>query len=228
MLVGQAIWVIESQGSVIAVDPCGAADPFLRTGPEAITHQQAVLSAMGDAGFPPESVDVVALTHLDGIGMTAVVDERGDWSPAFPQARVVLTAAELDFLATRDDVGGLEVLRSLIDQGAVDGVDPDHRFTDEVRFRHTAGHSPGHAVVEVESNGERAVLVGHLAVSPLHLSSGRCDDLHGDSAAADEVLGQISRAVAEDGSLVAGPLWPYPGIGEVTAGSHRVVPAFVG
>jgi len=53
LLVGQAVWVIESEGRVIVVDPCGAADPFIRTGPEAIGHQDAVLSAMTSAGFPP-------------------------------------------------------------------------------------------------------------------------------------------------------------------------------
>ena len=121
VLVGQVIWVIESQDRVIVVDPCGASDPFLRSGPEAVSHQEAVLAAMASAGFPAERVDAVVLSHLDGIGMTAVVDGSGRWTPAFPAARILLTSAELDFLAGRDDVGGLDELRSLLSQGAVDG-----------------------------------------------------------------------------------------------------------
>ncbi|MGZ4683318.1 MAG: hypothetical protein ACXWA3_16695 [Acidimicrobiales bacterium] len=228
ILVGQVIWVVESQGLVIAVDPCGASDPFLRTGPEAIGHQEAVLAAMAAAGFPPESVDVVVLSHLDGIGLTAVVDEHGHWSPAFPEARVVLTSAELEFLATRDDVGGLGVLNQLIDQGAVDGVADGHRFTDEVSLRVTGGHSPGHAVIEVDSRDERAVLVGHLAINPLNTAVATVPEAHHDAATAQAALDDLLDAAAADGSLVIGPLWPHPGAGQVTEGERRIVPAFVG
>ena len=97
VLIGQAVWVVESQGRVIVVDPCGAADQFLREGKEAIGHQEAALGALRDAGFPPERVDVVVLSHLDGIGMAAVVAPDGGWAPAFPNARIVMMAAELEF-----------------------------------------------------------------------------------------------------------------------------------
>ena len=228
LLIGQAIWVIESEGHVIVVDPCGAADPFIRTGPEAVDHQLAVLSAMTAAGHPPESVDVVALSHLDGIGLTAVVDEDGHWSPAFPEARIVMTSAELEFLAGCDDVGGLSILRELIEQGAVDGVRDGHALTDEVAMRITGGHSPGHALIEVDSRGERAVLLGHLAVSPLNTAVPAAPHAHVDAVVAQAALDQLIASAADDGALVIGPLWPYPGAGQVAAGDRRIVPAFVG
>lgn len=37
--VGQAFWVVESAGTTIVVDPCGASDEFLRAGADAVTHQ---------------------------------------------------------------------------------------------------------------------------------------------------------------------------------------------
>jgi glyoxylase-like metal-dependent hydrolase (beta-lactamase superfamily II) len=227
VLIGQAIWVIESEGRLIVVDPCGAADPFIRSGPEAVGHQDAVLSAMTAAGYPPESVDVVALSHLDGIGLTAVVDDDGRWSPAFPEARIVLTSTELDFLAARDDVGGLEQLNDLIAQGAVDGVADGHRFTTEVAIRRTGGHSPGHAVIVVDSRDERAVLIGHLAISPLNTAVPTAPDAHVDADLAQIALDDLIASAAGDGSLVIGPLWPHPGAGQVT-GDRRIVPAFVG
>ena len=227
VLVGQAIWVLESEGVVIVVDPCGAADPFIRSGPEAITHQDAVLSAMTAAGHPPETVDVVALSHLDGIGLTAVVDDEGRWSPAFPSARIVLSSAELDFLATRDDVGGLVALNELIAQGAVDGVADDHRFTDEVSMRTRGGHSPGHALIEVDSLGERAVFIGHLAISPLNTAVAAVPTAHDDVVAAQATLDEVIGTAALDGSLVVGPLWPHPGAGQVSA-EKKIVPVFVG
>ena len=75
--VGQAIWVIESDGQTVVVDPCGAADDFLRSGPEASTHEAAVVAAMASAGHPVDSVDVVVMSHLDGIGMVGSLDADG-------------------------------------------------------------------------------------------------------------------------------------------------------
>ncbi len=69
--VGQAVWVIEADGKTIVVDPCCAADAFLRTGPEATTHEAAVVQAVESAGFPIDSVSSVVMSHLDGIGMVA-------------------------------------------------------------------------------------------------------------------------------------------------------------
>src|SRR5579862_8524251 len=106
VLVGQAVWVIESGGQVIVVDPCGAADEFLRAGPEALLHQDAVLRAMAEAGFPAERVDAVVLSHLDGIGMAARVATDGGWEPAFPNARLLITASELSWMAEPPEPSG--------------------------------------------------------------------------------------------------------------------------
>jgi glyoxylase-like metal-dependent hydrolase (beta-lactamase superfamily II) len=225
VLVGQAIWVIESEGRVVVVDPCGASDAFLRSGPEAVTHQEAVLGAMAAAGFPPERVDTVVLSHLDGIGMTAVVDGDGRWTPAFPDARIVMTADELDFLAGRDDVAGIVELRELVGQGVVDAVGGDHRLTSAVVLRRSAGHSPGHVLIEVESRGERAVFIGHLAINPIHLTMVAGEGAHLDAATTQAVIDDLLDAAAEDGALVIGPLWPFPGAAQITPGERRVVPA---
>jgi glyoxylase-like metal-dependent hydrolase (beta-lactamase superfamily II) len=215
-LVGVAGWGVESQGRVLLVDPCGAADAFIRTGPEAITHQDAFLAAMRGAGFPPERVDAVVLSHLDGIGMAAAVEPDGGWGLLFPNARVVLTATELAWLEGETTVGGLDALRALIAREVVDGVDDEHRFTDEVWFERTGGHSPGHAVMHVESAGAHAVLLGHLALNPLQLAT-RPHTGHVDDAAVNAWFEPFVARAAQEPILLIGPLWPSPGAARFTA-----------
>ena len=94
VIVGQAVWVIEAGDRVLVVDPCGAADTFLRSGADAVTHQDAVGAALTAAGFAPDRVDAVILSHLDGIGMAAAVDADGAWTPFFPRARGSLSAPQ--------------------------------------------------------------------------------------------------------------------------------------
>ncbi|HUY65902.1 MAG TPA: hypothetical protein VMV06_03715 [Acidimicrobiales bacterium] len=213
VLVGQAVWVIESDAQTVVVDPCGAADAFLRSGPEAIGHQTAVADALSTAGFPVGTVDSVVLSHLDGIGMAAAVDGDGAWRPFFPNARVVMSHDELTHVAAEPATGGSAPLRCLIDQGVVEGVDPPRDVAPGVTLELTGGHSPGHCVVRV---GEGAVLVGHLAINPLQAGAGVIRGQHRDDDAAHSALeGELAWA-SERGALVIGPLWPVPGAGRVT------------
>jgi glyoxylase-like metal-dependent hydrolase (beta-lactamase superfamily II) len=225
--IGQAMWVVETDGTTIVVDPCGASDAFLRSGPDAVGHQDAMLAALAAAGFGPDDVDLLVLSHLDGIGLAGVVDDAGAWSPAFPSGRILMNRRELDFLASPDAQGtpGLDAFQELVDAGAVDGVGDDHRVASGVRLVHTGGHSAGHAVVRVESGGDVAVLLGHLAVSPLNLAAPVNPASHRDAAVADAAIDDLlAEAAATDGILI-GPLWPSPGAGHVRPDApRRVVP----
>lgn len=221
VLVGQAAWVVESEGRVIVVDPCATADRFLRSGPEAIGHQEAVLRAMRDAGIPPERVDVVVLSHLDGIGMAAVVEPDGSWAPAFPNARIVMTSAELAWLADGARAEGLDALNALIAHGVVEGVDDRHHLTGEVCLELTGGHTPGHAVLRVRSGDEHATFLGHLALSPIHVATHSA--LHLDRARAGEALDALVAEATAHETLLVGPLWPFPGAGYATG--NRILPA---
>src|SRR6516165_565234 len=95
ILIGQVVWLIESGDQLIVVDPCGAADQFIRSGPSAVGHQEAVLGALSAAGIDPACVNLVVLSHLDGIGMAALVGDHGGWVPTSQTPRVVAPGKDL-------------------------------------------------------------------------------------------------------------------------------------
>jgi glyoxylase-like metal-dependent hydrolase (beta-lactamase superfamily II) len=223
--VGQAVWVIEASGAVIVVDPCCAADEFLRSGAAAIEHQDAVLGALAAADFPSDEVTTVFLSHVDGIGMAAVTGADGSWRPAFPRARVVMSSAELDHVAVTPELAGVPALTALIAAGVVDAVADGTALAPEVSVIVTGGHTPGHAVLRISSEGSRAVVLGHLAVNPLHVTLERCPSLHLDSHVAATALSELLTEAADDEALVIGPLWPGPGAGHVSGPPWRVQPA---
>ena len=212
VIIGQAIWVIETDDAMVVVDPCGASDPFLRTGPEATNHEAAVVQAMEAAGFPIGSVSVVILSHLDGIGMVASVDGPEEWSPLFPNARIVVSEPELTYVSDHPDTSGGAALLSLNDQGFVDGIEPPYVIGSRVTMELTAGHSPGHTVIRI---GEGAVFIGHLAVNPVQVHGGIMPDQHMDAVTAFAVLERELTWAGEREALVIGPLWPDPGAARV-------------
>jgi hypothetical protein len=219
--VAAAVWIVESAGRRIVVDPTQAADEILRAGPDALVHQEAVAGALAAEGYPRDSIDTVAATHIDGIGMIAWREDDA-WVPFFPNASVLLARAERDAIAGPGDYepSGGEALLALDALGTVTTVDNGHRVTPEVTLRLTGKHSPGHQLVDVESGGERATLLGHLALSPLHCATGE-GTLHQDVPGAKAVLRTLA-----DGRILAGPLWPAPGAVRWTdAGIEAVTPA---
>lgn len=208
---GAAAWVIQSGDARIVVDPAQAADDILRSDADAAMHQEAFSAVLDEAGVPRDSVTHVIATHLDGIGMIAWRNPDGSWVPFFPNAPILLHQRELDAIdAGAAKLQGMEVLAELRDQGAVQAVTGDHfQLTEEVSLEFTGAHTPGHQIVRISSGNETAVVLGHLAVSPLHLATGECHHMHPDPAGAQAALD----ALRKEDALLIGPLWPAPGAG---------------
>jgi glyoxylase-like metal-dependent hydrolase (beta-lactamase superfamily II) len=209
--IGVAAWIVETGCARIVVDPANVADDVLRADADAATHQRAFEKVLADAGVTRDNVTHVIATHLDGIGMLAWRNDDGSWSPFFTEAPIFLSKRELDAIdANTHFPSRIDVLAQVRAAGAVEAVDEHVDVTDEVTIDFTGAHTPGHQVVRISSNGESAVILGHLAVSPLHLATGRCAQQHPDPDRAEELLEELR---AEDGVLLIGPLWPDPGAG---------------
>jgi glyoxylase-like metal-dependent hydrolase (beta-lactamase superfamily II) len=216
--VGVAAWVIERDDERIVVEPANVADEILRTDEDAATHQEGFAAALAAAGVTRDNVTAVVSTHLDGIGMLAWREDDGRWTPFFREASIHLSQRELDGIDDGTHAPSrTDVLAELRAQGAVTGVRDDrYELADGVVLEHTGGHSPGHQVVRIGRGApeEQAVVVGHLAVTPMHLVTGICPQQHPDPQRADDVL----TALRAEGGILIGPLWPTPGAGRFVDG----------
>jgi glyoxylase-like metal-dependent hydrolase (beta-lactamase superfamily II) len=203
--VGAAVWIIESEGRRIVVDPTQAADDILRAD-DAAFHQEAVAAVLADAGYPRESIDTVLASHIDGIGMIAWRTTDG-WEPFFPNAKILMSQRESDAILVDGpyEPSGGDAYRALYEQGAVTTVKDEHTVTADVTMQWTGAHSPGHTLVHVGTGDNRATLIGHLALTPVHLEIPDCV-LHEDVPRARAALAPLA-----DGRLLIGPLFPEPG-----------------
>lgn len=186
---------------------------------------------MHEAGYPPEHVDVVVITHghPDHIGGLM----QGG-APVFPNARYVFGAAEFDFWVRGDVREARKFNRELFMQLAAPLADrasfikPGDDVVPGIRAIDAAGHSPGMLAFLIESGGRQilnwADTCCHYAVSlqrpDLHFE---LDDDNEKAAATRTRL--LDMSVAED-LFVIGYHMPFPGIGHVErAGSgYRWVP----
>ncbi len=213
--------IVEVAERRIVVDTCiGNGKDRL---PFKLWHQRQgpFLDDLAEAGFPVESIDTVACTHLhtDHVGWnTRLVG--GKWVPTFANARTIVTRAEWEHWSA-SDVGAMKTViedsvRPLFDAGRVDLVEPTHQLADGVVFEPTPGHSPGHVAVRIESRGERAVITGDLVHHPAQLARpGWRNHADHDAARADRTRREFMARYADTPTLIIGTHFSGPTAGHV-------------
>jgi len=226
--VGAAAWFADIAGQRLVFDPLLAADYALRSDREAeFTHQQAVADAFAAAGMPRESVDLLVLSHIDGVGMAVWREAEGSLSPFFPNASVLMSDREFAMISKRlaapASVGDLEheAFSALLAKTRIQTFTDGETIAPGLVARWTGGHGPGHCVFSFTNAAEptaEVMMLGHMAVSPLHLVSGPCEPLNEDPAVAWSTLQML---LTEDRTLI-GPLWPTPGFGRWQADTRTV------
>ena len=134
------------------------------------------LQTMTDAGYPPESIDIVLCTHLhvDHVGWNTSL-KNGAWVPTFPTARYVFGRDEYEHWRDHSDDPAHRAVfddsvKPIIDADRADLVASDYKLSDEITLISTPGHSPGHVSLHITSDGEEALLTGDVAHHPIQMA----------------------------------------------------------
>jgi len=168
----------------------------------------AVVPALEAAGFAPDSIDIVAMSHLHFDHAGGLL--RADGSRAFPRATIVAQKAEWDIaLGDNPRLVASYVqpeLRLVRDWGAEGWADGERELLPGVTVIPTGGHSTGHQAVLARGSGDGAQTVaffGDLFMRPWGANPRwvtAFDDFPHDSVSQKVEL--FARAVDEDWLIV--------------------------
>ena len=186
-----------------------------------------VLANLRAAGYTPEQVDEIYLTHLhtDHVG-GLTIDGRAVYPNAVVRADVREAGHYLSrekMAAAKGDAEDFESAMAMLDpyvkSGRFKPFEGRTELAPGVRAEPAAGHTPGHTVYVVQSDGEKLILWGDLmhvaAVQfPLPAATVVFDALPAQSKANRE---RIYREVAHEGPWVAAAHVGFPGIGKLLA-----------
>ena len=180
-----------------------------------------LLDSLAAAGVRPEDVDTLVLSHAhsDHLGGTTAWRD-GRLVPTFPRARHLLARADWDyFTRQRQPIPRQveETLVPLMDWGLLDLVEPDVAIAPGLQLVLAAGHTPGNAVVQVQSGAEALFFLGDLVH---HVAEIENLGLMSDGDVLPVLVPSSRRRVFEmaidQGALVTASHLGFPSLGRLT------------
>lgn len=187
---------------------------------------EGTLAAMTAAGLAPEAVDVVVLTHMHGDHIGGLMAADGV-TPTFANARYVTGAVEHNHWAGAANEGFDKNVKPLNDK--ITFLDDGGSVASGITAMAAFGHSPGHMVYQMESDGQRLMITADTANH--YVWSLQKPDwevrFDADKAAAAATRRAVFGQIAADRIPFIGYHMPFPGLGYVEASGDgfRHVPA---
>lgn len=187
-----------------------------------------LVAQIKSAGYQPEQVDHVLITHIhpDHVGGLATAGQM-----AFSNATIHVDQADRDFWLSKANLDAAPADKKGMFQGAQASLSAydaagklktfkqDGELLPGISSKATHGHTAGHTVYVVESQGKRMTLIGDLIhVASVQLASPNITiGFDSDAKQARAQRLKTFQELAKDGSLVGASHLPFPGVGRLQA-----------
>ena len=163
-------FLVRSNGRTVLVDTgLGPKPAFARE-----TGWGELLDQLRDRDVPLEEIDMVVMTHLqrDHVGRN-LLDMEGSYQPTFPRARYWISAADWEFFCRPENLELHPTTRGCVlplqQLGILELMEGEHALTSEMTTLPPPGHTPGHMSIVISSQGERCLILGDAAHSPVQV-----------------------------------------------------------
>ncbi len=189
--------------------------------------QGRILENLKAAGYQPEQVDVIVMTHLHGDHTGGLSDKEG--AQVFPNATVYANKVENEYWLSEKVAAAAPPERQMFFKMARESavpyltvekwkpVEAGAEIVPGIKAIAAYGHTPGHTAFQVSSDARQLLIWGDIIHSHA-IQFNRPDVAIGFDSDANEAVRtrrNLLREVAEKGELVAGMHLPFPGLGYV-------------
>ncbi|MBR7793489.1 MBL fold metallo-hydrolase [Undibacterium sp. FT147W] len=228
-------FLINTGSKLILVDT-GAGDSFKTP---IVAKAGRLQQSLKNAGYKAEQVDIVLLTHIHG-------DHSGglslDGQRLFPNADIFVDEHDAKFWLDRSNEANAApgqrhgfaeaeaMLGPYVKAGRLKTFNGATQITNGVRSRPAYGHTPGHSYYEVESGGQKLLLIGDMihatATQMSHPETTIVFDV--DAMKARQQRTSFLSEVVKQGYWIGAAHISFPGLGHIHyagKGSYRWQPA---
>lgn len=218
---GAVVGFLVNTGSKLALIDAGAGGHW---GGPALGRLVSNLKA---AGYRPDQVDLVLITHLHADHVGGIYDAKGN--RVFKNAQIVMKKADSDFWLSKEVAAkapeGAQVFftvardaaKPYLAAGKWKPFEGTPEIVPGIRPKEIAGHTPGHVGYEVESQGQKLLVWGDVvhmaAVQMPHPEVGIVFDIDGPAAIKSRAA--LFAELAKEKTLVGGAHMPFPSLGRL-------------
>jgi glyoxylase-like metal-dependent hydrolase (beta-lactamase superfamily II) len=212
--------LLNSQGKWILVDD-GLGSLVTSTQPTRIP-QLVELS-----GAALTDINFVALTHFHTDHTGWNVNGAAQNAIEFPNAQYIAQLDEIDYWrstpALRNQSNFQNLIQPVITSGQLVGVNGLHAITPEVSVIPCKGHTPGHQCVEINSDGQIAIIIGDAMHHPSQIQRPDWSAVYDWNTTYSVPLRQslVARMGQQNILLIAGHYY-FPGVGHVVKDPHPI------
>ncbi|EJN6958960.1 MBL fold metallo-hydrolase [Photobacterium damselae] len=199
MYQSQSSWIIETPQTTIFIDPGNGNDRHRPGMERFSNLQTPYLEKIAQSGVTLEDINIVLCTHFhsDHFGWsTQLVD--GKFVATFPNAKYLYSKSDFDWCENMDPSQEGQIVdggeRIVCEKGMLPGItaatkpaiedslypildsghltlipQEDRKIDDYVTLKNAAGHTPGTFRVDIESNGEKAIISGDIMHHPIQV-----------------------------------------------------------
>jgi glyoxylase-like metal-dependent hydrolase (beta-lactamase superfamily II) len=208
--------LLVSTGSQLVLVDTGSGDIWSACG--------KLVSSLHEAGVEPENIDVVIISHAHGDHIGGNVDKSGRIS--FSNAQWVMAKQEWKFWANLENLKTLPPFYTDIIRQKLLPISERLRLVDEeteimpgifaIPF---PGHTPGHLVIAVRSEGQELLYAADAMLHPLHVDHPDWCASHWADLDWDGVIHSrrelYKRAASEHSLVLAFHFDPFPSLGYI-------------
>jgi glyoxylase-like metal-dependent hydrolase (beta-lactamase superfamily II) len=218
---GNEIAFLVNTGTKLILVDAGAGTWF---GGGAFGH---VNESLRQAGYKPEQIDMVLVTHLHSDHVGGLTSKNGE--RLFPKADIYVAKAESDFWLSKEVAAKVPAdVKSFFDAaqaiaapyvkaGKWRTFQPSDKIVDGMTVVPLVGHTPGHTGFQFESKGQQ-ILFWRDTIHSLNAQFPSPDIITIYDADASAVVAERTKeldAVAGRDILIAGPHMSFPGLGRI-------------
>jgi glyoxylase-like metal-dependent hydrolase (beta-lactamase superfamily II) len=218
------VYVVKLNGKLILCD-AGGGDQVQAFNPKSVFVSGKMIANMKAVGIDPKEIETILISHFHPDHIFGLL-EKGTNAPAFPNAEIIVPAAEYKWwtdpsLITRLPQGRRPLARRI--QTVIPNwknvlpVEGEDEVVPGIRFVSAPGHTPGHTAFHVSSGNAQLMISNDAAYLPA-LSFGH-PGWHGafdqNASMAEASRRKVLDRVIADQMMICGSHFPWPGLAKI-------------